>query len=177
MRVIWFLLWVLSMCSSCGDSGDKIATVSLAEEVDTESRDSIFYIKDGGMSFQVLIPAEVLVHGPPSLRFNSSSGEYEILDAAKQVWLLFSPETRPWMEILRQIEDNDLFKIDWVEKSDNRALYNRILPDSVRYDQMIVAMFESVNQRLLVTSSPAGEHSESDIKKMVQILSTLKLQE
>lgn len=175
MRGFQILFFGFLFVVACGDSGDKAVSVSLAEEVPLDHRDSTFIINEGGLHFQVTIPADVMSRGAPLLSFHSASGMYQIRDAINQIALEISPENRRWHELVSRIEQNALFKIEWVDSMQNFAIYNRILPDGERYDQMIVGILESNSQRILVTSSPDGEYTNDVAQKMRGIIATLKL--
>jgi hypothetical protein len=175
MRFFRLLSLAFVFLFSCGDSGNKVVSVSLAEEVALDQSDSTFVIKEGGLHFQVTISADIMSHGTPVLSFHSPSGVYQLQDAVNQIALEISPESRSWQEILSRIEQNALFKIQWLDSTRNFAIYNRILPDGTRYDQMVVSILESKSQRILVTSSPDGEYTDTDVQKMKAIISTIKL--
>jgi hypothetical protein len=160
---------------SCGDSGDKTVPVSLTDDLELHRGDSIYTIKEGGLYFQVTIPSELMAYGDALMKFNSSSGVFHIRDAAQQIELHITPEIRAWQEVLDDKQRDALFTIQWVEKTESLAVYNRLLPDGSKHDQMLICVLESNAQRILVCSSPEGEYTEGDIQKMKSILTTLKL--
>ena len=165
----------LILIAACGDSGDKVAQLQLSDEVNLEVRDSTFLIKEGGMNFQITLPANILVHGAPTMKFNAASGHYEIQDATERLWLQFFFDERPLTEILEHLNHNTLFRIEWVTNKDNQAIWNRYLPDGTLFDQMFMSILNSSTQRIIVVSSPEGEFSVDDIQKMLSIVSTVKL--
>lgn len=177
MRISVPVAIILIVAVSCGDTGDKSVAIRLSEEIALDFRDSLFVIKEGGMHFQITIPAEMMSHGTPLMSFNSATGVYHVRDAIQSIALEISPESRTWQEVVTQIQQNALFRIEWLESESkpNFAVYNRILPDGTQYDQMLVYMMESNSQRILVAPSPEGEYTESDIQKMTALLTTLKL--
>lgn len=175
MRAVGLMLLMSLLMVSCGDSGDKSVAVSLAQEIDLQSDDSLYTIKEAGLYFQVTIPGELMAHGDPQMNFNSARGVFQIRDAAQQIALEISPESRTWQEVLNDKQRDALFNIQWADTSKHFAIYNRVLPDGNKYDQMIISILESNSQRILVSSSPEGEYTDGDIQRMKEILSTLKL--
>lgn len=171
MCQIMFMLTLFS----CGDSGDKSVQVSLTDDLELRRGDSIYTIKENGLYFQVTMPSDLMAYGDALMNFNSSSGVFHIRDAAQQIELQISPESRAWQEVLNDKQRDALFTIQWVEKTESLAVCNRLLPDGSKHDQMLICLFESNTQRILVCSSPEGECTEGDIQKMKSILSTLKL--
>jgi hypothetical protein len=171
LTLIALVAILLSAFNSCrnGQETDHTATAA----VNLNPNDSLFVINEGGYTFEIIMPKDIMIANTPSIQLNSATGDLHI-QCGDQFWIIASLEKTDVATIKTQLNEDMLFTSKIVEETNNSLLYQRTLPDGAEYDYNYRSICELGGKAITFRTSEEGEFSLESVNRMKSAISTVR---
>ncbi len=162
------ILSILFFAQSCANETSKHTDNAIA----LQPNDSLFQINEGGYSFNIILPKDLMIENTPSISVNSATGELN-LQLGNQFWIVASLEKADMMSIKSELNSDMLFTSRIVEESDKSIFYQRILPDGTEYDYSFKCANEVGGKPYYFRTCEEGEFNMENVGRMKQAISSI----
>lgn len=164
--IIAVMTIALNSCDTNTSTESKTATVVL------QPNDSIFTVNEGGYSFQIILPKDMMISNVPEISLNGATGDLHI-QLGEQFWIVASQEKADIPQIKSDINDDMLFTNRIVEETANSILFQRILPDGTTYDFNFCSFGDIGGKPYVFKTCEEGEFSIESVNRMRQAISSV----
>lgn len=166
LSIIAAIIFAMPSCNTQSNSETKTAETQL------QPNDSIFNVNEGGYSFQIILPKDMMIANVPEISLNEATGDLHI-QLGEQFWIIASQEKMDMPAIKNAINDDMLFTNRIVEETNNSILFQRILPDGTTYDFNFRSFSEVGGKPYLFKTAEEGEFSIESVNRMRQAISSV----
>ncbi len=134
--------------------------------------DSLFIINEGGFSFGIVLPKDLMIANTPVVKFNGATGDMHI-QCGDEFWIVASMENTDMNKIKSQLGDDILFTSKIIEETSNSLLYQRNLPDGSEYDYNYRSICQLGDKKYTFRTCEEGEFSLGSVNRMKSAISSV----
>ena len=141
--------------------------------VEMNPNDSLFQVNDGGYSFAIILPKDLMINHSPNIKVNTATGELHI-QVGEQFWIVASQEKSDISVIKSIMNDDMLFTNRIVEENTTSIMYQRILPDGSEYDYSYCNFSEVGGKQYVFKTCEEGEFSMDSVTRMKEAICSVR---
>lgn len=164
-------VFMIAALYSC-QNDQKTATTSNAA-VTLNQNDSLFMINQGGYSFEIIMPKDIMIANAPSIQLNNATGDLHI-QCGEQFWIIASMEKTDLAKIKSTLGEDMLFTSKIIEETNNSLLYQRNLPDGAAYDYNFRSICELGEKSYTFRTCEEGEFSLENVNRMKSVIASVR---
>jgi hypothetical protein len=142
-------------------------------ELQLNPNDSVFTVNDGGYTFRIILPKDIMIANAAVIQLNSATGDLHI-QCGEQFWIVASLEKTDMAGIKTTINEDMLFTSKIIEETNNSLLYQRLLPDGAAYDYNYRSICDVAGKSYTFRTSEEGEFSLESVNRMKASISSVR---
>lgn len=171
-KLVLFPIAVLTLIAFQACQNEPVKQAAQAE-LQLDPNDSLFTINDGGYTFRIILPKDIMIANTPVIQLNGATGDLNIRCGDK-FWIVASMEKNDIAGIKNSIHEDMLFTSKIIEETNNSLLYQRLLPDGAAYDYNYRSICDVGGKSYTFRTSEEGEFSLESVNRMKQSISSVR---
>jgi hypothetical protein len=158
-------------CGSGEPDGTDTAAVDNTPQINMEGMFE-YDMTESGFAYKMMVPDEDHAKSEPELSFNEGAGYYELKVGAR-FWFTITEEEPDFEMKKADLNDDLLFKNDFLKDEDGLLIYESTLPDESKSFHRFYMVKELGGLTFIFEDERMGEFTRGNIDKMVNAINSL----